>query len=189
MVNGWYYMTYAVSFVKGDMFICVIGNKDVQNQPVFDVFYKLCDAELSMKLRKCHFFTKEIQYFGHDLSTTGIKPLPFQNSTYQTGETSKNAKQVKAFFAQIAKPLIALTPHDAKFNWTSGHYVAFNTLKGAFIEAPILHYPGSSKCHIVYTDASDDSCKGIIWLAGSPSVSGAVTRRCWLQFISDLFIF
>ena len=40
------------------------------------VFHKLCDAELTMKLSKCHFFTKEIQYLGHALNTTGIKPLP-----------------------------------------------------------------------------------------------------------------
>ena len=40
------------------------------------VFLKLCDAELSMKLSKCHFFAKKIQYLGHVLSTTGMKPLP-----------------------------------------------------------------------------------------------------------------
>ena len=40
------------------------------------VFYKICNAKLTMKLSKCHFFAKEIQYFGHILSNTGIKPLP-----------------------------------------------------------------------------------------------------------------
>ena len=29
MVSGWFYMTFALSFVKGDMFICVISNKDM----------------------------------------------------------------------------------------------------------------------------------------------------------------
>ena len=28
------------------------------------VFHKLQDAKLSMKLSKCHFFTKEMQYLG-----------------------------------------------------------------------------------------------------------------------------
>ena len=28
-----------------------------------------------MKLSKCHFFAKEIQYLGRTLSTTGVKPL------------------------------------------------------------------------------------------------------------------
>ena len=36
------------------------------------VFEKLCTAKLSMKFSKCHFFTKEIQYLGHILSTKGI---------------------------------------------------------------------------------------------------------------------
>ena len=40
------------------------------------VFKKLWNAHLSMKLSKCHFFTKEIQYLGYILSTTGIRPLP-----------------------------------------------------------------------------------------------------------------
>ena len=33
---------------------------------------KLQAAKLSMKLSKCQFFTKEIQYLGHILSTKGI---------------------------------------------------------------------------------------------------------------------
>ena len=40
------------------------------------VFEKLCSAKLSMKLSKCHFFSKEIQYLGHILSTKGIHQLP-----------------------------------------------------------------------------------------------------------------
>ena len=36
------------------------------------VFEKLQSAELFMKLSKCNFFSKEIQYLGHILSTTGI---------------------------------------------------------------------------------------------------------------------
>ena len=40
------------------------------------VFHKLCNAELTLTLSKCHFFTKEIKYLGNILRTTGIKPLP-----------------------------------------------------------------------------------------------------------------
>ena len=36
------------------------------------VFEKLQVAKLSMKLSKCHFFSKVIQYLGHILSTKGI---------------------------------------------------------------------------------------------------------------------
>ena len=78
---------------------------------------------------------------------------------------AKDAKQVRAFlglvgyyqefiktFAWIAKPLTTLTHHDAKSAWTSGHHTAFSTLKSALKEAPILHYPDSSKHYIAYTD-------------------------------------
>ena len=38
------------------------------------VFEKLCDAKLSMKLSKCHFFSKEIQYLGHIFAQQRQKP-------------------------------------------------------------------------------------------------------------------
>ena len=40
------------------------------------VFEKLRSAKLSIKMSKCNFFSKEIQYLGHILSVTGIQPLP-----------------------------------------------------------------------------------------------------------------
>ena len=36
------------------------------------VFKKLWSAKLTIKMSKCNFFSKEIQYLGHILSTTGI---------------------------------------------------------------------------------------------------------------------
>ena len=45
-------------------------------QHIKTVFEKLCHAKLSMKLSKCHFFAKEIQYRGHILGTEGIRPVP-----------------------------------------------------------------------------------------------------------------
>ena len=55
------------------------------------VFHKLCNAELFMKLSKCHFLTKEIQYLGHFLSTTGIKPLPYKTAAIKLMKPLKNA--------------------------------------------------------------------------------------------------
>ena len=61
-------------------------------------------------------------------------------------------------FGWIAKHFTSFTCHDMKFDWKSGHHVAFYTLKSALIEASILHYPSPSECYIVYTDASYDAC-------------------------------
>ena len=121
-----------------------------------------------MQLSKCHFFAKEIQYLGHVLSRTDIKPLPSKTAVIKLMNPSKNIKQIKAFlglvgkvirnFACLAKPLTALIHQEAPFAWTPSHLTAFNTLKSALLEAPIPHYPDPSKCYIVYMDASDDTC-------------------------------
>ena len=47
------------------------------------VFEKLKSANLSMKKSKCSFFSKEIQYLGHILSATGIRPLPAKTHAIQ----------------------------------------------------------------------------------------------------------
>ena len=47
------------------------------------VFEKLWAAKPSMKLSKCHFFSKEIQHLGHILSTKGIQPLPLKSQAIQ----------------------------------------------------------------------------------------------------------
>ena len=56
------------------------------------VFEKLKSANLSMKKSKCSFFSKEIQYLGHILSATGIRPLPAKTSHHKTHATTNNTQ-------------------------------------------------------------------------------------------------
>ena len=78
-------------------------------------------------------------------------------------------KQVRAFlglvgyyrkfikgFAKVAKPL---TRQQVKFEWTPDHQTAFEHLKNAIVQAPILHYPNPNKTYIVYMEALDDACR------------------------------
>ena len=136
------------------------------------VFEKLKSANLSMKKSKCSFFSKEIQYLGHILSATGIRPLPAKTHAIQHMQPPMTPKQVRAFlglvgyyrklikgFAKIAKPLTLLTRQQVKFEWTLEHHTAFLHLKEAIVQAPILHYPSPDKRYIVYTEASDDACR------------------------------
>ena len=53
-------------------------------RPHKQVFEKLRSAHLSMKLSKSHFFTKEIQYLWHILSTKGNIPLPSKTQAIKT---------------------------------------------------------------------------------------------------------
>ena len=124
---------------------------------------------------KCNFFSKEIQYLGHILSAL----LAYATTTFQDTVQSvhMNApttpKQVRAFlglvgyyrkfikgFAKVAKPLTATHQTTSKI-WMDARPsdMAFEHLKNAIVQAPILHYPNPNKTYIVYTDASDDACR------------------------------
>ena len=136
------------------------------------VFKKLKSANLSMKQSKCNLFSKEIQYLGHILSATGIRPLPSKTHAIQHMQPLTTPKQVQAFlglvryyrkfikgFTKITKPLTLLTKQQVKFEWTSVHHTAFLHLKEVIVKTPILHYHNPDKKYIVYTDASDDACR------------------------------
>ena len=125
-----------------------------------------------MKKSKCSFFSKEIQYLGHILSATSIRPLPSKTHAIQHMQPPTTPKQVRAFlglvryyrkfikgFAKIAKPLTLLTRQQVKFEWTPVHLTTFLHLKEAIVQASILHYSNPDKKYIVYTDALDDSCR------------------------------
>ena len=140
-------------------------------QHIKTVFEKLRHAKLSMKLSKCHFFAKEIQYLGHILGVEGIRPVPAKTEAIKAVHPPVNPKQFHAFlglvgyyrkfiknFAKITKPLTMLTRMDVKFEWKETHHCAFIKLKDAIIQAPILSYLDTTKPYIVYTDTSDDAC-------------------------------
>ena len=69
----------------------IIYSKTAEECPdhLQQVFHQLHNAELSMKLSKCHFFAKEIQYLGHVLSTTGIKPIPSKTAAIKLMDPPK----------------------------------------------------------------------------------------------------
>ena len=65
------------------------------------VFEKLKSANLTMKKSKCNFFSKEIKYLGHILSTTGIQPLPSKTHAIQHMNPPTTLKQVRAFLGLV----------------------------------------------------------------------------------------
>ena len=104
-----------------------------------------------MNLSKCYFFSTEIQYLGHILSTKGICLLPSNTQAIQKMHPLTTPKQVYAFlglvgyyrkfikdFTKIAKPLTLLTRQQIILEWTPAHHEAFLKLEDSIIQAPIL---------------------------------------------------
>ena len=90
------------------------------------VFKILQNVQLLMKLSKCHFLAKKIQYLGYILSTMGIRPLLLKTQAINNIHPLKTAKQVCTFLGPVGyyrkfikdfskKPLTLFTHQKAKF--------------------------------------------------------------------------
>src|SRR5882724_2852092 len=65
-------------------------------------------------------------------------------------------------FSNIVIPLIHLTCKDTPFTWGPNHTKAFDMLKAAFTQAPILAHFNPDNPIVVETDASDYAIAAII---------------------------
>ena len=131
------------------------------------IFQWLHEVDLKLKMEKCSFLKKHIQYLGHIVSGDGLKPVPEKLSSIQQMPRPYTPKEVKQFlglvgyyrkfipqYADIARPLNALTHKDVDFVWTDICQKSFELLKTMVSEEPILVYPDPSKQYVLFTDAS-----------------------------------
>ncbi|XP_073232098.1 uncharacterized protein [Porites lutea] len=98
-----------------------------------------------------------------------VQPDPQRVSVVKEFPVPCNVKQVRSFlglrnyyskfvrgFAKIAEPLNNLTRKSTPFVWDENCQAAFDTLKQALTEAPILDYPDFTLPLDLYVDASDE---------------------------------
>ena len=116
-----------------------------------EIFTRLKAAGLKLKLEKCCFFKKHIQYLGHLILADRIQPLPEKLESIAKMPAPRNPKEVKQFlglvgyyrnfvprFADISQVLTHLTKKDVEFKWTPECKNCFQILKEFLQQAPIL---------------------------------------------------
>ena len=164
---------FAMGYI--DHIIIFSKTEEEHLQHLEEIFDQLWKAGLKLKLQKCSFFKKHIQYLGHLISDEGIQPLPDKLESITKMPTLQNAKQVKQFlglvgyyrkfvpcFPDISRPLTWLTQKNKGFNWTTECDKCFQMLKDYLQEAPILRYPDPSADYVLYTDASKYAYAGVL---------------------------
>jgi transposase InsO family protein len=132
-----------------------------------DVFRRLNENNIKLKLSKCYFVKSEVEYLGHIVSHNSVKPSTRKVQAVQEFAVPTNLREVRRFlgltgyyrrfidkFSVTAKPLTNLTRKDIPFHWTHEHQVAFETLRDAIIKPPVLAIYDPAKPCILYTDAS-----------------------------------
>ncbi|GFV95492.1 retrovirus-related Pol polyprotein from transposon 297 [Trichonephila clavipes] len=131
------------------------------------VFTLLRDAGLTLNKDKCHFARDKLKYLGLIISKEGIETDNSKVKAIDEMKPPKNKKEVPKFlgmagwyqkfiphYADICVPLYRLKKKGAKFNWSMEAQDAFNKVKRALTEAPVLQLPNFQEQFNWCTDAS-----------------------------------
>lgn len=157
---------------------------------VKEVLQRLRDAKLYVKLSKCEWHTQRTEYLGYIVTPEGISIDPERVKTITEWPRPQTVRDIRVFigfmnyyrrfiagFSKLALPLTQLTqkgPHSAK----GGHAQrreesyklqlgaeaeeAFDKLRNAFLQVPILaHFERDRETH-VEVDASGGAISGIL---------------------------
>ncbi|GFW81583.1 retrovirus-related Pol polyprotein from transposon 297 [Trichonephila clavipes] len=131
------------------------------------VFTLLRDTGLTLNKDKCHFARDKLKYLGLIISKEGIETDDSKVKAIAEMKPPKNNKGVSKFlgmvgwyqkfiphYADICEPLYLLKEKEAKFNWSTEAQDAFNKVKRALTEAPVLQLPNFQEQFNLFTDAS-----------------------------------
>ncbi|KAG2190950.1 hypothetical protein INT47_009222 [Mucor saturninus] len=139
------------------------------------VFQACHTANLRLKKSKCLFARRSVEYLGHVVSDKGLLPcarnvdkvitLPQPQSTNDIHTFLGMTGYYRCFipdYAKIAQPLTKLLQKNNRFIWTRRERKAFDTLKKALVNPPILAYPDKEMIQILTTDASTKGLGAIL---------------------------
>ena len=137
------------------------------------VFDRLCEHGLKLKPSKCEVLKSEINYLAHHVSRKGVLPSKKNLESITQCPPLYTYTKVKSFvglvghyrcfikgFAKIALPLYDLTSGDNKdkklehVELSPEARAAFDHLKAACLQAPILSFPDFTKPFLLETDTS-----------------------------------
>ncbi len=147
----------------------IVFSKDLEShlKHLEIVFNKFRNEGLKLKLSKCHFAKKEVEYLGHLVSEEGVKPNNNKIVAVKEYPRPKSVSELRAVlglfsyyrrfvkgFAAIAHPLTKLTRKNTLWKWGKKQESAFQDLKNRLITAPILSFPDFERSFNIHCDAS-----------------------------------
>lgn len=135
-------------------------------QHLEQVFNTLVSDNFFLKLSKCLFAQRQLEYLGHMVSPEGVFPEPSKIQAILDWPLPKTVTELRGFlgltgfyrkfvksYATIALPLTSLLRKDA-FIWTDEATAAFQALQQAMTNTPTLALPDFTQPFVLETDAS-----------------------------------
>jgi hypothetical protein len=143
-------------------------SEEEHKKHVNEILECLSRFELKLKPEKCEFHRTTVTFLGFIISTEGIRMDNEKIKAVQEWPKPRNVKEVQQFlgfvnynrrfiqgYSKEAKPLTELTKKDRQWAWNDKEERAFQFLKEACTEPPLLKTFDSSKKTKIETDASD----------------------------------
>lgn len=153
-----------------------------------EVFVRLQQEGLKIKLNKCSFFQKQVRYLGHVVSEQGVATDPGKVAAVNDWGRPEHLADLLSFlgfasyyrrfiegFAKLARPLHALvtklsgnrrkgkTPRLPLCSlWDSECEESFQTLKTKLVTAPVLAYADFKKPFVLEIDASHQGLGAVL---------------------------
>ncbi|CZS80735.1 unnamed protein product [Fusarium graminearum] len=134
-------------------------NEEEHKEHVHKVLKALQDANLLVEPEKSHFHVTEVDFLGHTISPGEIRMDQKKIAAVKDWPTPTD---VKTDFSKIANPLTELTKKDRKFVWLKDAQDAFERLRDAILEEPVLIMFDPTKEIELETDSSDFALGGQI---------------------------
>ena len=150
-----------------DDLICFSKTEAEHATRLEEIFSRLRDAGLKIKVSKSKVMQREVEFLGHVVSSEGVKMDPGKVSAILNMTEPGNAKEVRAvmgmfsYYRQyipnlstLAAPLFELMKKNARFDFNHKCRVAFQLLKDEVASDRIMAYPNPERPYILDTDCS-----------------------------------
>ncbi|KAF8755413.1 hypothetical protein RHS01_05097 [Rhizoctonia solani] len=142
---------------------------------VHKVLKRLMDNQLFCKASKCTFHVTSVEYLGIIVSNKGFSLDKLKIQAVQEWPVPTKVKEVQSFlgfanflcrfvanFSHMARPLHNLVKKDTPWKWEIKEQEAFQGLKDAITNAPVLCHADPSKPYFLETDASGAALGSIL---------------------------
>jgi len=139
------------------------------------VIIKLRNTGLQIDINKCEFETTRTKYLDLIIGTNGVSMDPEKIKAITTWLPPQFVRDLQKFlgfanfyrqfiqgFSQFCQPLHNLLKKNTIWNWTPIYQHAFENLKIAFVNTPVLAYFDFSKKSILEINTSDWASKEIL---------------------------
>ena len=137
------------------------------NRHLREVFKRLSKAGLTINEAKSDFFQSELEFLGHLISCSGIRPSPKHTAAVRDYPRPKSKEDISKFLgllnffrsflpeaAGVLQPLTSLMKKSSTFTWGQEQQEAFQKAKKALLNAATLQHPSPTAQVQVNTDAS-----------------------------------